>query len=128
MTFINPIEILALEQTDISLINSTIIKKAKRKVQVEIELAENGVYNYQGVRLTKSDCERAIDELEDYNKKSYYWIIANNKFLNGFLSAGDEKLFSSFKQESIYKDKAFINFISPYYRRGLIKAFFMLIK
>ena len=38
MNFINPIEILELENTDIAVIDNSIVKKAKRKLFADIDL------------------------------------------------------------------------------------------
>lgn len=127
MNFINPIEILSLKDTAVNEIDSSVIRKAKRRVQADIELSDDGHIAYNGSNITKSDAERAINELDDQEKIEFYHFIANNKTLNSFLSAGDEKFFSQFRQESIYKLPSFVNFVSPYftekYDRALFKAF-----
>jgi hypothetical protein len=115
MNFINPIEILELQSFDIATIDSTVIKKAKKKLLTEIDFAD-GQIDYKGIKITKTDCERVIDELSDKDRKEYYYYLANSNIeLNNFLAIGDEKIFTSFKQESIYKLPDFINFISPYF-------------
>lgn len=127
MHFINPIEILSLQNTAVNEIDSSVIRKAKRRIQADIELSDDGHISYNGSNITKSDAERAINELDDQEKIEFYHFIANNKTLNSFLSAGDEKFFSQFRQESIYKLPSFVNFVSPYftekYDRALFKAF-----
>jgi hypothetical protein len=127
MTFINPIELLSLQDTAVNEIDSGVIRKAKRRVQADIELSDDGHIAYNGSNITKSDAERAINELDDQEKIEFYHFIANNRTLNGFLSRGDEKFFSQFRQESIYKLPSFVNFISPYftekYDRALFRAF-----
>jgi hypothetical protein len=115
MVFINPIEILELQEVDFVTIDNTLIKKAKRKLFADIHLSEDGHYTYKGIKITKSDCERAIIELDDNEKKEFYFFIVNNKALNDFLSERDESIFLSFKQESMYQIPAFKEFVSPYY-------------
>jgi len=127
MLFINPIEILELQQSNIAAIDDNAIKKAKKKLIAEIDLSDDGHLNYKGQKLTKSDCEKVIDELSNSDKKEYYYQLATtNQLLNNYLAVGDEKLFTSFKQESIYKLPDFINFVSPYFAynfdRSLVKA------
>lgn len=127
MIFINPIEILELQQADIASIDENAIKKAKKKLLAEIELSDDGYLNYKGQKFTKSDCEKVIDELTDKNRREYYCYLADsNQSLNNFLASGDEKIFSSFKQESIYKRTDFVNFVSPCFSynfdRCLLKA------
>jgi hypothetical protein len=127
MSFINPIEILNLKSTDVGSIDTNLIKKAKRVLFADIDLSDNLHIEYKGLSLSKSDCERVINELESKDKIEFYHFIANNTDLNNFLVTGNENMFSSFRQESIYKLPDFINFISPYfserYDRALLKAY-----
>ncbi len=127
MNFINPIEILELENTDIAVIDNSIVKKAKRKLFADIDLSDNGHLDYKGLSLTKTDCEKVIDELENTNALEFYSHLVSNKLLNEFLVNGNERLFESFKQESIYKLPEFVKFISPYFSpkfdRAILKAF-----
>lgn len=127
MNFINPIEILELENTDIAVIDNSIVKKAKRKLFADIDLSDNGHLNYKGLSLTKTDCEKVIDELENTNALEFYSHLVSNKVLNDFLVNGNENLFESFKQESIYKLPEFIKFISPFFSskfdKAILKAF-----
>lgn len=127
MTYINPLEILEQKNIDANAIDSLAIKKAKRKLFAEIDLSEDGHFHYKSVKLTKSDCEKAIDELEDNEKKEFYSYLLTNEPLNNFLARGSEELFSNFTQEGIYKLPEFINFISPYFSarfdRSITNAF-----
>ena len=57
MQYINPIEILQLSNlADSSLIDSDTIKKAKRRLFADIDLSDDGHYNYVGLQLSKGDC------------------------------------------------------------------------
>src|SRR5690606_18642466 len=93
----------------------------------DIELSEAGHLNYKGQSITKSDCERAINDLENNEKKEFYSYLTTNKALNDYLTSGDERIFRQFHQDSIFKLPEFINFISPYFtnrfERSLIQAF-----
>lgn len=127
MEFINPVEILKLENVGAAYINAESIKKAKRKLFVDIELSDNA--EYYGRQLTKSDCERVIDELDNENKKEYYYQLATAlQPLNSYLASGNDNFFlHPFKQESIYHLSDFIAFINPFFAenfdRSLFKAF-----
>lgn len=128
MLFINPIEILELQQTSIATIDDNVIKKGKKKVYAEIDLSDDGHLEYKGQKISKSDCGKAIDDLNKSTNKEYYYHLANeNQLLNNYLVYGEEKLFTSYKQESIYKLPDFIEFINPYFAhkfdRSLLKAF-----
>ncbi|HNK25377.1 MAG TPA: hypothetical protein PKK64_13045 [Saprospiraceae bacterium] len=127
MHFINPIEILELNGRDAISIDNSEIKKAKKRLIADIELSEAGHLNYKGQTITKSDCERAINDLENNEKKEFYSYLTTNKALNDYLTSGDERIFRQFHQDSIFKLPEFINFISPYFtnrfERSLIQAF-----
>ena len=121
--YVNPIEILGLSNaTDTTSIDNEIVKKAKRKLFADIDLSDNGVFEYYGLQLTKGNCEKAIDELTNNDFKEFYLYLANNKPLNEFLASGKEAIFKNFKQDSIYKLPEFIKFISPYFAPKFDKA------
>lgn len=127
MVYINPIEILKLQKEEVNSIDTNVIRKAKRKLFAEIDLSDNGLLNYYDQMLTKSDCERAIDELDDSNKFEFYYHLATNFTLNRFLANGNIEFLLHPKQESIYNFPGFINFVSPYFTtkidKVLLKAF-----
>jgi hypothetical protein len=128
MQYINPIEILNLQNYSIAEIDSSLIKKQKRKLFADIDLSDNEVFDYKGIFLTKTDCERAIDGLENPEYLEFYSYLANNNQpLNDFLANGDERFFTKILQESIYKLPEFVSFISPYFAprfdKALLKAF-----
>lgn len=121
--YINPIEILGFSNAiDASSIDNEIIKKAKRKLFADIDLSDDGVYDYYGIQLTKGNCEKAIEELNSNDYKEFYLYIANNKSLNEFLACGNQEVFKIFKQDSIFKLPEFIVFISPYFAPKFDKA------
>ncbi len=115
MVYINPIEILELNDIEVQDIDSSLVKKAKRRLFADIDLSDYGHYEYHGQSLTKSDCERAIEELEDKEKVEFYSHLASNLELNSFLANGNSGLLNNLKQESIYKLTTFVNFISPFF-------------
>ncbi len=124
MQYINPIEILGLSNvTDTTNIDNETIKKAKRKLFADIDLSDNGYFEYYGLKLTKGDCEKVIDELANNDLKEFYLYLASNKKLNNFIVNGNDDVFKNFKQDSIFKLPEFIKFISPYFAPKFGKAF-----
>lgn len=115
MNFINTIEILSLQNIDYSDLNSSIIKKAKRKILAEIELSDEGFIYYYGHKINESDLDKITNELDNKEITEFHYFILQNTYLNLFLISGDESFFKFFRQESIYKSDNFINFISPYF-------------
>ena len=123
MQYINPIEILGLSNaTDTTSIDNETIKKAKRKLFADIDLSDNGLFDYYGLHITKGDCEKAIDYLSNNDYKEFYLYLANNKKLNEFLVKGQTDVFSNFKQDSIFKLPEFVKFVSPYFAPKFDKA------
>lgn len=127
MTYINPIEILELQAIDMKSIDNSLIKKAKRRLFADIDLSDSGYLDYKGIKLTKTECDKVIDDLENPRSVEFYSHLATNRLLNDFLVNGNKKIFSTFKQESIYKFPEFVKFISPYFApkfdRAIIEAF-----
>ena len=73
MQYINPIEILGLSNvTDKTNIDNETIKKAKRKLFADIDLSDNGLFEYYGLKITKGDCEKVIDELSNEDFKEFF--------------------------------------------------------
>lgn len=127
MSFVNPIEILELHNSDVSSIDNLVIKKAKRKLFADIDLSDDGHYTYKGHSLTKTECEKVIEQLDNQILVEFYLHLANNKQLNDYLATQDETIFTSFKLEGIYKLPEFIQFISPHFAtkfdKSLLRAF-----
>jgi hypothetical protein len=113
MIYINPIEILELKDKNVNEIDSSIIKKSKRRLFADVDLCDSGFYEYNRQKLTKSDCERTIEKFEDKNKIEFYSHLSTNLELNKFLANGSDELLNSLKQESIYKLPEFVDFTSP---------------
>lgn len=120
--YINPIELLNLD-TDIPTgVDGLTIRKAKKTLLAEIELSDTDTVIHNGIELTKSDCLRAIDDLDNKDKRDFHLFIYENSDLNHFLTSGDLNFFRTFKTESIYKLQDFIDFISPYFSVQYAKA------
>ncbi len=110
MNFVNPFELLDVAETD-----AVSIKKAKKRKLAEFDLSDDGIIEVGNQKVTKSDFIRAIDELDNNDKAEFYLFVKNNPRLNAFLTNGDISFFTNFRQESIYSDVNFINFVSPYF-------------
>lgn len=121
MKYFNPYEILGADKLDLSDIEQ--IKKAKKRVLADIELDDNKVLQFKGIKLTKADCIRAFDDLDNTDKQDFYGHLLSDKKLNEFLTFGKTSFFDSQRHESIYKMSEFIDFISPYFASQYDKAF-----
>jgi hypothetical protein len=127
MDFINPIEVLSLGTGSEGSVDLALLRKAKRKIQAEIDLSDDGYLTYHGRKLTLTDCEPAFSEVENSESYLFYKSLLASPKLNSFLAAGGTSIFSELKRESIYTDSNFIKFISPYfserYNQALLNAF-----
>jgi hypothetical protein len=120
--YINPIELLNLKTEIESGLENSAIRKAKKILLAEIELSDSETICLNGIELTKSDCLRAIDDLDHKDKKDFHLFIFENSDLNNFLSNGDLTFFKTYKIESIYKLSDFIDFVSPFFSAQYSKA------
>lgn len=122
MNFINPFELL-----DVSEVDAASIKKAKRRKLTEFDLSDDGTIEFRDGKITKSDFIRVTDELDNSDRAEFYLFLASSPKLNAFLTQGDTSVFSNFRQESIFSDAGFINFISPFfaeqYSKVLLEAY-----
>lgn len=122
MQYINPFHLLNIRSENLSDIDSSTIRRAKNKLIADIELSDNKTIEYKGFELTKSDCIRIIDELDNNDKKEFHFFVFKTSDLNLFLTKGDLSFFKNYKAESIYKLDDFLDFISPYYAAQYSKA------
>jgi hypothetical protein len=114
-TYINPIELLKLSPEKLTEQDSLHIRKAKKALLSDIELSDSETLNFRGTEITKSDCLKAIDDLDDKDKKDFHLFIYQHSTLNAFLADGTLDFFENYKVESIYKLPEFVNFVSPYF-------------
>lgn len=112
MNYINPYELLGINSTNLSDIDSKTVLKEKRKLLQEIELSDTDSIKHNGIELTKADCLKAVDDLDDKNKREFHFFIFQNKPLNEFLTKGSLLFFEKYQAESIYKLPEFLDFIS----------------
>lgn len=115
MNYINPFDLLNIQSENLSDIDSSIIRRAKKKLLADIELSDNDSIDHNGIELTKSDCIRAVDDLDHKDKNEFHYFIFKNPDLNSFLTSGDLRFFKTYKSESIYKLAEFLDFISPFF-------------
>ena len=126
MQYINPIEILGLSNVnDTTSIDNEIVRKAKRKLFADIDLSDNGFLEYYGLQLTKSDCEKVIDELANNDLKEFHFFIAINKNFNSFLINGSLENEKEGLKGKTHKLPEFVKFVSPYFAPKFDKALLM---
>lgn len=115
MQYLNPYELLKITAVNLFDVDSRSIIREKKKLLQEIELSDTASIAHNGIELTKADCIRAVDDLDDKNKREFHFFIFQNKPLNDFLTNASLTFFERFQVESIYKLPEFLDFISPYF-------------
>ncbi|MCK9404099.1 MAG: tetratricopeptide repeat protein [Chitinophagaceae bacterium] len=115
MQYVNPFGLLEIRSENLYDISSSQIRRAKNNLLANIELSDNDTIEYSGIKLTKSDCIKVIDELDSKDKREFHFFIFKNPDLNSFLKEGSLKFFKTYKVESIYKLPEFLDFISPFF-------------
>lgn len=115
MHYINPYELLEINTDNLPDVDSSTINKAKRKLLAEIELSDSNTIIHGGVELNKGDCLKAIDDLDNRDKKEFHFFIYQHKHLRRFLTKGKLSFFENYQAESIYKLPEFLEFISQYF-------------
>lgn len=115
MHYINPFELLEITPDNLSDVDSATIKRAKKKLLAEIELSETDTIIHQDIELSKSDCIRAIDDLDNKDKSEFHFFIYQHKHLKRFLTSGKMSFFDNYQVESIYKSSEFLDFISQFF-------------
>ncbi len=125
MQYINPYKLLGIATENCSEVDTTIINKAKRKLIAEIELSDTKTISHLGADVNKADCIKIIDDLDSKSRREFHLFILQNKQLYNFLTSRDLTFFTQFKFESIYKDKEFLDFISPFFSEQYDQALFI---
>ncbi len=115
MHYINPYELLEITPENLSDADSATIKRAKKKLLAEIELGDTDMIIHQDIELNKSDCIRAIDDLDNKDKSEFHFFIYKHKHLKRFLTSGKISFFDNYQAESIYKLPEFLDFISQFF-------------
>ncbi len=110
MDFINPLALLEVSSTDIEL-----IKKAKRKKNVEFDLNADEMIDYQQRKINKSDFIRVTDELDDPKKVENYLALLPETELELFLGSGDTRFFETKNVFRVLENKELTAFVSPYF-------------
>src|SRR6185437_570009 len=124
MQYVNPYEILGFDRSiSLSELSSELTKRAKKQLFAEVEL-NNNVFNYGLIQLTKTDCAKAIEDLDNDVKRRLHFFIFQHKSLNDFLVDGNLALFNKHQLESIYTASEFIDFVNPYFAFRFDKALF----
>jgi len=125
--YVNPLSLLGIQPFDIASLDTAMVKKLRRKLFAEIELSDDGAFHLDGVSYTRSECEKALDSIEDQANLKYHAYLLNNRRLLAFLNNGDPSIFQGTQLESVYLDGGFQSFIShffaPRYDKALLEAF-----
>lgn len=114
MQFINPFNLLDLEASEVP--SSEKIREAKRRVELEFDLSEGNSAEINGHSVLRSDFLRVTDELDDEQKREFYFELHERlPKLNRFLVEGNLDFFRDYQHESLYTHDPFVEFVSPHF-------------
>lgn len=121
MDYRSPINIIANELVDISLLSPDYLKQLRKQRLLELQMF-GGELKVGDEVYTKDDIIKAFDTLDNQEELKYHSIIWQNKDLHQFLISGDEQYVEGVKTVFSYnpeikdpeKGKGFKEFISPY--------------
>lgn len=127
MKYLNPFLILNLKVDDLSMLDATSLRSAKKRLLAEIELDGNIIV--KGVTISKSEALQAIDELDDQKKRLFHFYVLKNNGLLEFLSHGSMGFLEMpLFVEPYFSDPSFIRFVSPSFAFQFNTILFRLVK
>ena len=88
MQFINPYELLEVENPDAS-----VVKKAKKRKLAEIRLSDDATIEYESKIITESLFNNIIGQLDDVSASNFYQQLMQDKDLSSFLKFGELDFF-----------------------------------
>lgn len=88
VNYINPYELLALENIDPWDLDIKQVQRAKKALMQEIDLADGRVEWMRGLKIDRSMAARIADELNEFWRRHWHQIIFECKPLLNFLSRG----------------------------------------
>ncbi len=113
MQYISPLSLTGTLED--SALDKKSLLLAKKKMLAELELTGNDSVTVNGRELTKNDILVFFDTLQQSTDLTYHVAIANDPVLLNFLEKNELQFGDWFKKEEMYKDPAFLEWISPYY-------------
>lgn len=88
----------------------------RKKLLAELELNAGENIDIRGLSLSKNDIIDYFDELQQDSVAAYHQAIAADQPLLGFLEDHLLEKGARFKEEPLYRDPAFVRWVSPYFR------------
>ncbi len=116
MQYISPFQELGIE-ADGNFDKST-LNLAKKRLLAELDLSEKPTILRGSLELTKNDIIQQFDKLAALKNWDFHRLIAADKALLDFLQHKYWKYWiinNGLKAEPQYNDKAFVEFVSPYF-------------
>ncbi len=122
MTHSNPLLLLSIPPEQLLKLRPEELIKKKRELLIEFDLNEDKMLETNGIKVSKDDAIRAIEELEKKIKQNYFAPIAEDKKLLHFLRVGDIDFFTDNEKFIHHSDPYFLHLIRPFFIQQLDKA------
>lgn len=116
MFYVSPFQALGLEVD--SNLDKANLNLAKKRLLAELDLSEKPTILRGTLELTKNDIIKQFDQLAAVKNWDFHRLIAVDKALLDFLQHKYWKYWiinNGLKAEPQYNDKAFVEFVSPYF-------------
>jgi hypothetical protein len=88
VNYINPYELLALEDVDPWDLDVKQVQKAKKALMQEVDLEDGSVDWMPGLKIDRSLAMKVVDELNDEWSRYWHYVVFHSKPLLQFLSCG----------------------------------------
>ncbi|MBO9727387.1 MAG: hypothetical protein J7623_01985 [Chitinophaga sp.] len=114
MKYLNPVAVL--EEMNGAVVDATdtaAVSLLRKKMMAELELSTDKVLQIKGERWSKNDLLNFFDQLQDSTTLYFHQEINKDPVLSRFLRTGS--ITGLFIETALYKDKAFLSFIAPFY-------------
>lgn len=118
MDYLNPYDFLQLVPGEGGRVESSELKRARRRILADFELSGEVALDYKGRAIDKSTALRACDELEDPILRVWHYRVHSSEGLRDFLVEADIEKMRSFPPENELQDYEFKSWLSKYLAPG----------
>jgi hypothetical protein len=116
MLYTSPFEILDLPGTELQQMDKKALLLKKKQLLAELELQNGHSVIIKNKEFTKNDILSLFEQIENGGAVEYHAAVAADPVLLNFLQKGSLRPGQKFSYNELYKDPAFIEFISPFYK------------
>lgn len=113
--YLSPFYILPAEIIGDGAIDKTSLRRAKKRLMAEFELAGTPTIDINGQTFDKTAIFRFFEDIDQKEGLDFHAYIFKNKALLAFLEEGKLDFFNTEKVDDIWNDPDFVRFIAPHF-------------